>query len=176
MRIAVATQGAGGLNDLVSPVFGRAMSFTVVEIENDEIKNVEVHPNPAMSAISGAGLQAAQILANLKVDVIIAGSFGPNASAALSVMGIQMISGVMGISVKEAIDKYISKEITPISPVAQQIPQAPQITPMYPFTYPAMPHPFSKDNEIKLLESQIKYLEQQIELIDKRIKELKSKK
>ncbi|MEQ9716084.1 MAG: NifB/NifX family molybdenum-iron cluster-binding protein [Candidatus Asgardarchaeia archaeon] len=176
MRIAVATQGAGGLDDLVSPIFGRAMSFTIVEVENNEIKNVEVHPNPAISAISGAGLQAAQILANLKVDVVIAGSFGPNASAALSVMGIQMIPGVAGVSVKEAVDKYISKEITPVSPATQQIPQVPQTTPMYPFTYPAMPYPFSKDDEIKLLESQIKYLEQQIELIDKRIKELKSKK
>ena len=172
MKIAVATQGNGGLDDIVSPIFGRAYTFTIVEIEGNEIKQVSVNQNPAAMAVGGAGPQAAQILASLGVSAVIAGNFGPNASMALSALGIRMIPGLAGVKVRDAIKQFIEGKISEFAPPAQQ----PFYAPMYPVAPPAPMQPVaSKDLEIQYLETQIKLLEEQLKLINERIKELKSK-
>lgn len=45
MRIIVSTV-TGGLDDRVNPAFGRTPTFTIVDVENGEIVNVQVVPNP----------------------------------------------------------------------------------------------------------------------------------
>jgi predicted Fe-Mo cluster-binding NifX family protein len=101
MKIAVAT-GAGGLDDVVSTVFARATTFTIVDVENGEIKNTKVMQNPAAAAGGGAGIQAAQILVNEGVSAVIAGNFGPNASGLLAQTGVAMISSP-GVKVEDAV-------------------------------------------------------------------------
>ena len=49
VRIAVATKGRGGLEDSVSEVFGKAKTLTIIDVENGEVKNVQVVDNPAAS-------------------------------------------------------------------------------------------------------------------------------
>ena len=39
-RIAVATKGSEGLADVVSEVFGRANTFTIVNVDEEEIEEV----------------------------------------------------------------------------------------------------------------------------------------
>ena len=41
-RIAIPTKSQGGLEDVVSDVFGRANTFTILEVEKRVIKSVEV--------------------------------------------------------------------------------------------------------------------------------------
>ena len=64
MKILVATQTKGGLEDLVSPVFGRAPTFTIVEVKDNKIKKAEVHQNTTAGGFRGVGIQAAQFAAN----------------------------------------------------------------------------------------------------------------
>jgi predicted Fe-Mo cluster-binding NifX family protein len=45
--IAIPTKRNGGLKDVVSDVFGRANTFTILDIEKGAIKNVKVLENPA---------------------------------------------------------------------------------------------------------------------------------
>ncbi len=55
MRIIVSTV-TGGLDDRVNPAFGRTPTFTIVDVENGEIVNVQVVPNPpGYSQPRGAG-------------------------------------------------------------------------------------------------------------------------
>ncbi|MGQ4832351.1 MAG: NifB/NifX family molybdenum-iron cluster-binding protein [Candidatus Asgardarchaeia archaeon] len=178
MKIAVATQGNGGLNDTVSPIFGRTNTFTIVEVEETQIKQVTVQQNPAVMAVGGAGPQAAQILASLGVEVVIAGSFGPNATMALSALGIKMIPVTPGTSVKDAVEQLIQGKLPASAPPSPQPYISPipyTSTPLSPFPSP-VPLPTSniKDLEVRYLEEQIKMLEEQLKQIDARIKELKS--
>jgi predicted Fe-Mo cluster-binding NifX family protein len=48
-RVAIPTKGQGGLEDVVSDVFGRANTFTIFDVEEEKIKNVKVLNNPAIS-------------------------------------------------------------------------------------------------------------------------------
>ncbi len=129
MKIAVSTNG-GGLEDTVSPVFARAPTFTIAEIENGEIKDVRVMQNPAAMAGGGAGIQAAQMLVNEGVRAVIAGNFGPNASGILAQSGIAMISSA-GTKVEDAVKS--AEKGAPTS-TAQATPAAPA------YNYPAQPY------------------------------------
>ena len=42
LRIVIPTKGKGSLEDVVSDVFGRANTFTIVDVEQGAIKNVKV--------------------------------------------------------------------------------------------------------------------------------------
>jgi len=104
MIIAVSTMN-GGLDDNISPVFGRCANFTIVEFEGDKITGNTVADNPGASATGGAGVQAAQFVAGEGCVAAIAGNFGPNAAAVLSAAEIAMVQA-QG-SVREVVERYL---------------------------------------------------------------------
>lgn len=108
----VAATGTGGLDDMVSQVFGRAPTFTLVELEGAEVRGSQVIRNPFKDAGSGAGIQAAQMIARHAPRAALAGSFGPNVSGVFSAAGIQMVP-VSGITVQEAVLAYTSGKLAP---------------------------------------------------------------
>ncbi|MEM3725449.1 MAG: NifB/NifX family molybdenum-iron cluster-binding protein [Candidatus Bathyarchaeia archaeon] len=91
LKVAVATEGNKGLEDRVSHGFGHCKTFTLLNIEDGEIKKVEVIANPAESVSHGRGPLLAQHLAKMNVNLVIAGEFGPGASAMLEEHGIKML-------------------------------------------------------------------------------------
>ncbi|MBC7081320.1 MAG: NifB/NifX family molybdenum-iron cluster-binding protein [Thermoplasmatales archaeon] len=107
MRILIATT-SGGLEDSISSVFGRSPTYTLVEIEGNKIKNVEVLPNPFADSFRGAGIRAGQFAIDKGVNVVVAGNFGPNAAQILQKAGIEML--ILQGKVKDAIERYIEKE------------------------------------------------------------------
>lgn len=189
MKIVVATT-AGGLDDTVSPVFGRCPTFTVVDVEGKKIKNSSVIQNQYAGATGGAGIQAAQLVINQGAKAVIAGNYGPNASMVFNQAGVEMISA-QGISVRDAVTKYLEGELSPITAATmpmfggmgigggrrrgggrgmgfmQQTPMGPLITPPIPTSQ--MP----KEQELQMLETQVKTLEQQLDQLKKRLEELK---
>ena len=106
-KVGVASQGPGGLDDTVSPIFGRCPSFTLVEVENKAIKGVNILPNQYVSAPSGVGIAVVQMLANEGVRYLLAGRFGPNVSAVASQFGIQVIMVPPGTKIRDAIKQYV---------------------------------------------------------------------
>jgi len=106
-KVGVASQGQGGLDDMVSPIFGRCPSFTIVEIEGKDIKNVKVVPNQFVSAPRGVGIAVVQMLASEGVKFVLAGRFGPWASSTSSQFGIQMVMVPPGVRIRDAIGQYI---------------------------------------------------------------------
>jgi len=194
MRICIATN-QGGLEDQVSPVFGRCPTFTFVDVEDKEIKNVEVIPNEFAGAMGGAGIQAAQLVANKGANVVIAGNYGPNAYPILNQAGISLFSA-QG-NVKEVVMKHVNGELPEITQST-----APRFGGMgmgrgggrgmgrgggrgmgrgggrimwstsahVPST--TLP-PQTKEQELQMLETQVRQLEEQLNEIKKRIDELK---
>ncbi len=106
MKIAVSAQGET-LESLVDQRFGRCQYFLILD---PETLNPEVVPNAANAAMGGAGIQAAQYLADRKVEVVITGNVGPNAFGTLSAAGIHVIIGVTG-TVREAVERFNRGEL-----------------------------------------------------------------
>lgn len=186
MKICVATN-QGGLEDQISPVFGRCPTFTFVDVEGNEIKNVEIIPNEFAEAMGGAGIQAAQFVANRGIKAVIAGNYGPNAYPILNQAGVDAI--VAQGNVKDVVMKYIEGELKPV---------AQPTTPRYGgmgigrgrgmgrgggrgmcrgmrsmLSQPNVMPTQTKEQEMQMLETQAKQLEDQLNEIKKRIDELK---
>jgi len=103
VRVAVATKGKKGLEDEISEVFGRTNTITIVDIIDDEIRNIQVLQNPALSYRYGAGPILAKTLVDLNVEVAVAGEFGPSISTLLEDHKIAKVTMKKGTSVSEAI-------------------------------------------------------------------------
>ena len=115
MKIAVSAAG-DNLDTQLDPRFGRCQYFIFVDTESMKFDAVL---NESASAMGGAGIQAAQNVADMKAEVVITGNMGPNAFQTLSAAGIKIITGVSG-TVKDAIEKFKTGELkeTPTPNVA----------------------------------------------------------
>jgi len=109
LRIAVPTKTHAGLEDVVSEVFGKAKTFTIVDVEDGEVKNVQVVDNPAASYEYGSGPVAVKTLADLKVNLVMAGELGPGASSLLEHHNIQKLSVKPNTKVAESVKQALSK-------------------------------------------------------------------
>ena len=109
LRIAVPTKTHAGLEDIVSEVFGKAKTFTIVDIEDGKVTNVQVVDNPAASYEYGAGPVAVKTLADLKVNLVMASEFGPGASSLLEHHNIQKLSVKPNTKVAESLKQALSR-------------------------------------------------------------------
>ncbi|ADI31236.1 NifB/NifX family molybdenum-iron cluster-binding protein [Staphylothermus hellenicus] len=107
VKIAFPTD-KGGLDDYIYDRFGRTPTFTIVEVEDSEIKNVKIVENPGHKAGSGAGIKAVQKLIEEKIDVVAGPNPGPNSYMALQQSNIKVVT-VLGLKVKDAIEHVIKQ-------------------------------------------------------------------
>jgi len=110
LRMAVATSGRRGLEDSVSEVFGRANTFTIIDVEEGTIKNVKVLENPAASYRHGAGPIVVKMLVDSNVNRVIAPEFGPGISSLLEQHSIEKVSVKADTTVSEVIRKALGQQ------------------------------------------------------------------
>ncbi|MGC9101353.1 MAG: NifB/NifX family molybdenum-iron cluster-binding protein [Caldisericum sp.] len=106
MIVAITSSG-NTLDSMVDPRFGRCPYFIIVDTDTMQFKVIE---NSGMGRQGGAGVNAAQLLVDEGVQVLISGNVGPNAEQALKSGGIRIITGVSGTA-KEVIEKLKRGEI-----------------------------------------------------------------
>ena len=107
IRLAIPTREGKGIEDVVSDVFGRAKTFTIVDIEGKEVKKVEVIQNTAASYKHGAGPIAVKTLIDMKVNTVVAGEFGPGVSTLLEQFNMDKVEVKRGTRVAEAIQQFL---------------------------------------------------------------------
>jgi predicted Fe-Mo cluster-binding NifX family protein len=154
----------------------------------------EAVPNASMNAPSGAGIGAAQAVAQRGVEAVLTGNLGPNATTVLSQAGIVMYTGATG-SVRQAVEALKSGELS----------QAPSVGAggigyargrgggrgmgrgmgmrgmgMGMYNYPPQPPmpmqstgPMTREQEKEMLAQQLEQLERQLNDLKKRLEELK---
>lgn len=110
MRIAVASSGTD-LQAPMDPRFGRCAYFVIVDTDTMEFEVIE-NPGPQMG--SGAGIQAAQLVADAGAEGVVAGNFGPNSAQVLQAGGIRMFQAA-GMSVGEAAQAAASGQLPEVS-------------------------------------------------------------
>lgn len=192
MKVAVSAV-AGSLDAQVDARFGRCPYFVIVDTE---IMSFEAIPNVSQSALSGAGIQAAQTIANRGVQVVLTGNLGPNAFQTLSSAGINIVTGVFG-TVRDAVEKFKSGQLkTTVAPTGfglggfgrgmgrgsrrgmgfrrwqSAVPFVPQAPVGAPATQAVLTPRMSKEQEILMLKDQMKIMQQQLDQVRKRLKEL----
>lgn len=101
MKICISASSAS-LDANVDSRFGRCPYFVIVDSETMEFNSIS---NDSINAAHGAGIQAAQTVANIGVNVVITGNVGPNAFNVLSASGIKIVTGASG-NIREAVEKY----------------------------------------------------------------------
>lgn len=109
IRIAIATRGHKGLEDKLSKVYGKTKTFTLVDIEDGEVKNVRIVDNPGVTYNQGSGPIASKTLAEMKIDLVIASQLGPGASELLRCHKINTMLADVNSTISEAIKDALSR-------------------------------------------------------------------
>jgi len=108
-RIAFACENDQGMQADMSMHFGRCPYFTLVDVEEKEIKAVTVVENPAFTNhVPGV---VPQFISEQKADVMIAGGMGPKAIDMFSGYGIDVATGVGG-PVQRVLEAYLEGTVT----------------------------------------------------------------
>lgn len=101
MKIAVTSTGKER-GSPVDPRFGRAKYIVILDQGGTVLEVVDNSQN--LNAMKGAGIQAAKLMADRKVDVLMTGYCGPNAFTTLKAAGIKVAVQESG-TVEEALDR-----------------------------------------------------------------------
>lgn len=106
MKIAISAT-APDIHAPFDPRFGRGANFVFVNTDTGEW---EAHPNAAVNASGGAGVQTAQFIAERGAQAVISGNFGPNAFATLDAAGVKMFVARRG-TVQEVVEQFEAGEL-----------------------------------------------------------------
>jgi len=108
MKIAISSSGKT-LDSPLDPRFGRCAWFLVIDPAD---MRYEAFDNQSAAQSSGAGIQAAQFLADKNVSAVITGHVGPNAVQTLSAAGIEIFAQQQG-TIREVVERYKSDGLNP---------------------------------------------------------------
>ena len=118
VKIGISSTG----QDLESDIdarFGRCPYFLIVEVEGKEVKDVKAIENTAAAQAGGAGITAAQIIADEKVEAALSVNFGPRAFDVFNQLGIKVYTaqGKAKDAVKDFIEGKLQEVSTPTGPM-----------------------------------------------------------
>ena len=189
MKICITSAGQS-LEDAIDPRFGRCQYFIMLDTESMQFEAIQ---NPAISAGGGAGIQAAQLVAEKGAEVVLTGNVGPNAFNTLQAAGLKIVVGLSNITVRQAVEGFKSGQYQYVG--------SPSVDAHYGTSggggnptggmgaggsrgmgrgmgmVPQQPPPqLSKDEELKILGEQSQKMKKDLEGIDGRIDELLKKK
>jgi predicted Fe-Mo cluster-binding NifX family protein len=102
MKIVFTTSG----DDINAPLdvrFGRAPRFLIYDLEDGTYRTVDNGEN--MGAAQGAGVQAAQNVAQMGVGAVVTGNCGPRAFQVLSAAGVKVFN-CGSCTLAEALEDY----------------------------------------------------------------------
>ena len=105
-RIAIPSEGNGDLQGVRSGHFGHCGVFTLIDVENGEIKNVETVSNQEHS--EGGCLVPVNILANQKVNALVVSGIGRRPLVGFNNVGIQVYYEAQTPEVGNVVEKLIA--------------------------------------------------------------------
>lgn len=115
MKVCVTATGPG-VEAPMDPRFGRCAYFVIVDVDSMLAESIS---NSSASAASGAGIQAAQTIANAGAAALITGNIGPNAAETLKAAGVKVYLASGG-SVREVLERFKNGELPETSSASVQ--------------------------------------------------------
>lgn len=111
-RIAVPSMGTGGLEGQRSAHFGHCDAFTLVDVENGEIKKVSTIENQAH--IQGGCMVPVNLLAAHNVNALIVGGIGMRPLMGFKQVGIEVYYDAERPGIQLVVDDLICEKLPPI--------------------------------------------------------------
>ncbi len=112
LRIAVPAEGKT-MESEVCQSFGRTYYFVVVDSETSEFTVID---NEAASSEGGAGIKAAQAVADSGAGVVITFHCGKNAADVLKAANIKIMKAIPG-TIADVVQKYKAGELNELSEI-----------------------------------------------------------
>lgn len=113
-RIAVPSNGTGGLNSTRSGHFGHCDVFTLVDVENGNIKNESTVSNQEHE--HGGCMIPVNLLAGQNVNAIVVGGIGRRPLEGFAQVGIDVYFDSVNLHVKTVVEQLIADKLEKISP------------------------------------------------------------
>lgn len=113
MRIAVPTDGGGGLDSQRSAHFGHAESFTIVDAADGKIVGHHAMANPPHSH-GGCGVTVT-MLANAGVDTAIVVGMGGGPLAAMNSLGMKALFDDQSPTPRRAVEALLAGKLIPFA-------------------------------------------------------------
>lgn len=110
MKVAITAQGST-LDDPFDSRFGRAPYFLVGESQGGAFIAIE---NSAAQTAGGAGIAAAQLMADQGVEAVVTGQVGPNAAQVLQAAGIKVYC-TTATTAREALQALGNEQIATVT-------------------------------------------------------------
>lgn len=112
-RIAVPSIGMGGLEGQRSGHFGHCDVFTLVDVEDGQIKSVTTVPN--QEHVQGGCMVPVNFLAELKVNALIVGGIGMRPLMGFRQIGIDVYHDEIRPEIRPVVEDLISGNLPLIS-------------------------------------------------------------
>ena len=110
MKIVFASEDNQGLQGALSAHFGRCPYYTIVDVEDKAVSNVQVIDNPYFTNhVPGA---VPQFINEQGAQVMIAGGMGPRAIEIFNQFGIEAITTGIQESLEAILNAYLRGEIS----------------------------------------------------------------
>ncbi|MEW6717467.1 MAG: NifB/NifX family molybdenum-iron cluster-binding protein [Chloroflexota bacterium] len=118
MRIVVSVETNNNLDSVVAHHFGRCPYFALVDLENRDVKAVQVIDNPYYGNHQPG--QVPGFIKSQNADVMLSGGMGGRAIQFFQQFGIETATGATG-TVRTALESYLGGELSGAAPCKESI-------------------------------------------------------
>jgi len=115
-RIAIPSEGEGGLGGTRSNHFGHCDVFTLIDVEQGQIKSVTTLPN--QSHARGGCMVPVKILADNQVDALVVGGIGKGPLMGFKQVGIDIYFDATHTSIQPVVEELLADKL-PVFGLAQ---------------------------------------------------------
>jgi predicted Fe-Mo cluster-binding NifX family protein len=109
MRIAISTDNRKGLDSIVSSHFGHCPHFTLVDVEDRQVKEIRDIGNPFHQDHQPG--QLPRFVSSLGANVILTGGMGQHAAQLFQQLGVEAVTGARG-TVRQSVEHYLSGQLS----------------------------------------------------------------
>ncbi|MEA3230117.1 MAG: NifB/NifX family molybdenum-iron cluster-binding protein [archaeon] len=110
MKVAISSTGENPDSN-VADVFGRCPYFLIVDINDKKTEGFEAIKNASADQAGGAGISAAQTVAEKDVNAVITGNVGPRALDVFKQFDIEIYTFDGDGTAKEVLQKFIDGKL-----------------------------------------------------------------
>jgi predicted Fe-Mo cluster-binding NifX family protein len=111
-RIAIPSNGAGGLDGTRAGHFGHCEVFTFIDVEDSEIKKVTVLPNE--EHVQGGCMVPVNLLASHNVNVLVVGGIGMRPLMGFKQVGIDVYHDGERAEIRPVVEDLIAGKLQEI--------------------------------------------------------------
>ncbi|MBT3321774.1 MAG: NifB/NifX family molybdenum-iron cluster-binding protein [Anaerolineae bacterium] len=118
MKIAITAEKSNGLDSAVAQHFGRAAFFIMANVENEEITEINVVPNPFAGKHDPGDVP--NFIRDQGAKVMVSGGMGGRAIQFFEKAGIEVATGASG-TVREALEGFFGGKLADAAPCAESV-------------------------------------------------------